>query len=62
MLAESLKLRIRRTFLYDLLWPLKHKRQFSQWIGRGRPAPPPAIVKHRTIEKYAKAYDHQVFV
>ena len=62
MLAESLKIGIRRTFLYDLIWPIKHKRQHREWISRGRSVPPPAIVKHRTIEKYAKTYDHQVFV
>lgn len=62
MFAEGLKTGIRRTFIYDLLWPIKHKRQYDVWISQGRPVPPPAIVKHRTIEEYAKKFGHQSFV
>ncbi len=62
MFTESLKIGIRRTFLYDLIWPIKHKRQHREWISGGRSVPPPAIVKHRTIEKYAKTHNHQLFV
>ena len=62
MLTESLKTGIRRTFIYDLIWPLRHRSQYKAWVTRGRPVPPPALVKHRTIEDYAKKFGHQSFV
>ena len=62
MFTEGLKSGIRRTFIYDLLWPIKHRRQYEVWVNEGRPVPPPAPVKHQVIEEYARKYGHQVFI
>ena len=62
MITEGLKSGIRRTFIYDLLWPIKHRRQYEVWVNQGRPVPPPATVKHQVIEEYARKHDHQVLI
>jgi hypothetical protein len=40
----------------------KQARSIRRWEKRGRPVPPPDIVKHNTLKEYAEKYSLPVFV
>ena len=49
-------------FLRSELRQIKWRRDLKKWKNRGKPVPPPHIVKQLTIESYAKEYQIDVFV
>ena len=58
----QLKNIIQRTPLYSPLRTFMDKRKYSDWVDRGRPAPPPHYVKQLKIKEVAKKYNAQIFV
>ena len=37
-------------------------REITEWESKGRPVPPPHIIKQRTLQEYAKKYSTNIFV
>lgn len=61
-LGRSLKDRLRRTPLYDLVQVVRQARQYRSWLRAGRPAPPPHRVKQRVIRGFAASTGVRVFI
>ena len=40
----------------------QQKKEFVEWERKGKPIPPPHIVKQRTLQSYAERYDLKVLV
>ena len=61
-----LKAWLRKTSLYhpvrNWLRTLKHGRELRRWERRGRPVPPPHIVKQRTIRSLADRFGLKILV
>jgi hypothetical protein len=51
-----------RTFLYDRLRPLKQRIDLLVWYKRGRPTPPPSLIKQRTVMEYARRFSLETLV
>ncbi len=65
-MSQSFKNLIKRTPLYrparNIVNRMLQKRQLKSWEANGRPAPPPAPVKHRAMRAYAEQFGLKVFV
>ena len=65
-MSQSFKNLIKRTPLYrparNIVNRMLQKRQLKSWEANGRPAPPPAAVKHRAMRAYAEKFGLKVFV
>lgn len=65
-MSQFIKNLVRRTTLYrpvrNFVNRLLQKRQVRRWEAKGRPPPPPALVKHRAIRAYAERFGLKVFV
>jgi hypothetical protein len=63
---QSLKQAIKKTRLYRPLrdWAEKgrHKRELMKWYRNGTPAPPPHIVKQRTLRRFADRFGLMILV
>lgn len=53
---------IKKTPLYDPLHNRHAKKQIAKWERKGRPVPPPHIVKQQTLESYAKKFGLRIFI
>ena len=52
-------------FYYPLRnWAVKRRctAELAEWKRKGRPVPPPHIVKQRTLREYSKRYDLRILV
>lgn len=65
-MSQLFKNLIKRTPLYrparNIVNRMLQKRQLKAWEANGRPAPPPAAVKHRAMRAYAEQFGLKVFV
>lgn len=65
-MKSLLKQLLGRTPLYSALrnWAVarRQQRELVEWEERGRPVPPPHLVKQRTIREYAQRFGTTVFV
>lgn len=65
-MKKKLESLIKNSFLYYPLYNWKNRRfqakELDRWEHRGRPVPPPHIVKQRTIRRYAEQFGLKVFV
>jgi predicted O-methyltransferase YrrM len=65
-MKETLKKALARTPLYhplrNCLRAKKEVRDLAIWERRGRPCPPPHIVKQRVLREYAREYGLRIFV
>ncbi|MBM9538576.1 hypothetical protein [Desulfobulbus alkaliphilus] len=53
---------IKRTPLYPVLRTFEQRREVNEWVRRGRPAPPPHIIKQRTIREFAEKFGVNVLI
>ena len=61
-MKRTLKKLIRRTPIYPALRIIRQNRKFKEWERCGRPAPPPHIVKQRTIREFAEKFGVKVLI
>ncbi len=65
-MKSLLKKIIKKTPLYDLqqkcVSKMHERKQFIEWERKGRPAPPPHIVKQRAIRSFAKRFGLKILV
>jgi predicted O-methyltransferase YrrM len=65
-MKAALKKALARTPLYhplrNCLRAQKQARDLETWEQRGRPCPPPHVVKQRVLKEYARQYGLRVFV
>lgn len=65
-MSQVIKQLVKRTPLYrplrNFIGKLLQNRQLRVWEANGRPAPPPAPIKHRAMRRYAEQYGLKVFV
>lgn len=58
----TLKEAIKRSFLFDLIRPLKQRIEVSRWERSGRPVPPPSKIKQQIVASYAERFGPRVLV
>ena len=65
-MKEALKQFVQNTSLYhplrNLMVKRRQKQELSEWETKGKPAPPPHIIKQQTLKSYADKYDLKVLV
>ena len=65
-MSRVIKHLVKQTPLYrplrNLINKINQNRQLRIWEANGHPAPPPAIVKHRTIRAYTEQFGLRVFI
>jgi predicted O-methyltransferase YrrM len=65
-MMQLLKHIIKKTPLYDPLrnWKAKRKQvdELVEWERKGRPLPPPHLVKQRTLQSYARRFGLKILV
>jgi hypothetical protein len=65
-MKEAIRQAIKSTSLYHPLrnWMVKRrsKQELVEWERRGKPSPPPHIIKQQTLQSYSKKYDLKVLV
>ena len=61
-MKRTLKELIKRTPIYPALRTIRQRWELKEWERRGRPAPPPHIVKQRTIRKFAERFGLKVLI
>lgn len=61
-MKSFLKQLIKRTPVYPALRTIKQKRELKEWERRGRPAPPPHIVKQQTLRDFAENFGLRVLI
>jgi hypothetical protein len=72
-LMSKIKLLLRRTFVYDIVDRVRDRKEKPQiraqqeaeireWEAKGKPLPPPHVLKQRTLEHYAKAFSLQILI
>lgn len=59
---HSFKNVIKDTFLYDIIKHVREKQALRDWEKKGKPAPPPHIVKKRTVKEFAKRFSVHTLV
>lgn len=63
---EFIKQIIKQFPLYYPLWNWLNKRkqakELMEWENKGRPVPPPHIIKQRTLQEYSKRYGLKILV
>jgi hypothetical protein len=53
---------IKRTFLYDIILQIWWRREVQCWQKKGKPVPPPHLVKQRTVKEYARKFSIRTLV
>jgi hypothetical protein len=53
---------IKRTFLYDIILQIWWRRELQCWQKKGKPVPPPHLVKQRTVKEYARRFSIRTLV
>jgi hypothetical protein len=65
-MKEAIKQVIKNTSLYHPLrnWTIKRrlKQELVEWESKGKPSPPPHIVKQQTLQSYSEQYGVKVLV
>ncbi len=61
-MKSALKEIIKRTPIYSALRTFRQRREIKDWERRGRPGPPPHIVKQRTIREFAERFGVKVLI
>ena len=61
-MKSTLQKLIRRTPIYLALRTIRQRREIKEWERRGRPAPPPHIVKQRAIREFAERFGVKVLI
>jgi len=61
-MMSTLKDLLKRTPLYPALTALRQRRELADWERRGRPAPPPHVVKQRTLRTLAQRFGLNILV
>lgn len=65
-MSQSLKEFVKMTPLYPVLrnwfFSRQQKKEFAEWERRGRPNPPPHIVKQKTIREFADKFRLRILV
>jgi hypothetical protein len=65
-MRRLLKQIIKKTPLYYLLLPYLSKgiqtKELREWHRKGKPAPPPHVVKERTLQEYSRRYGLKILV
>jgi hypothetical protein len=61
-MKRTLKEFIKRTPIYPALRTIRQRREIKEWERLGRSAPPPHIVKQRTIREFAKKCGVKVLI
>lgn len=53
---------IKKTPIYPVLKNVRQKQEVRDWERRGKPAPPPHIIKQQAIREFAKKYGTSILV
>jgi hypothetical protein len=61
-MKNTLKQFIKRTPIHPVLRTIKQRQELKEWEKRGRPAPPPHIVKQRAIREFAEKFGVRVLI
>jgi len=61
-MKRILKELIKKTPMYPALRTIRQRWQLKEWERRGRPNPPPHIVKQRTIREFAERFGLKVLI
>jgi len=61
-MKSTLKELIKRTPIYPVLRAIRQRWEIKEWERRGRPVPPPHIVKQRAIRESAEKFGVKVLV
>lgn len=51
-----------KDFLRQTLFSIYQRRLYREWGKRGKPVPPPHLVKQMTLKEYAKKFNLHIFV
>jgi hypothetical protein len=55
-MITRMKMMIYKTFLYDIIRPIKHNIHLCMWNYHGKPVPSPSLVKQRIVIEYGKRF------
>lgn len=47
---------IKRSLIYDVILQTRRRREFREWERRGKPLPPPDLVKQRAVKAYGERF------
>lgn len=61
-MKSTLKKLAARTPIYSVLRALRQRRELTEWEKRGKPAPPPHVIKQRIIREFAEKFGLSVLV
>jgi hypothetical protein len=53
---------IKQTFLYDMIKQISWRKEVLCWHKKGKPVPPPHLIKQRTVKEYAKRFSIRTLV
>jgi hypothetical protein len=62
MALQTIKNVFRRTFLYDIIMQILWRREARCWERKGKPVPPPHLVKQRTVKEYARKFSVRTLI
>jgi hypothetical protein len=62
MALQIIKNIIKRTFLYDVIKQISWRKEVLCWHKKGKPVPPPHLVKQRTVKEYARKFSIRTLV
>lgn len=62
MALQLIKNMIKRTFLYDIILQILWREEVRCWQKKGKPVPPPHLVKQRIVKEYAEKFSIHTLV
>lgn len=60
--TASLRQLAKRTFLYRVVLRRRHRQQIREWEVKGKPIPPPHLVKQQTVREYARRFSLKTLI
>jgi hypothetical protein len=66
MMIQLFKKILKKTLIYPFLLKLKLKKKkksiISNWVEKGKPIPPPHLIKQETVKEYARKFSTQILI
>ena len=62
MVDSSIKNALKRSFLYQVIKFRRNRKALRDWERRGRPLPPPSVIKEKVIKEYARKFQARIFI